>query len=165
MKNIAEILRLMAINEGAYCSIITQWDDPDTATLAQKYIEGIDFCIEHDFPSNEFLKTHFGSQMQQYGIFVDEKVYGKNLRHLVVNGQSKGKVSYDGCAFGKIYVRHKSHLEIDIYDDSIVNVEVYDKSMVTICNKGEKKACVYLYGGKIKIKGNVVIKDKRFQTQ
>ena len=158
--NVADILRKEALDKGANCKIITEWDNPDNDTLIQKYIEGIDFCIDKDFPDNKFIKKYFDGDMQKHGVFVDEKIDLHNIPHVILNGKCRGVLKYDGYRFGKIYVRHKSKVIIEITDKAIVNVEIYDKASVVIKNKGEKNAAVYLYGGEIECTSGVKVFDK-----
>ena len=161
MEELTEQIRKEAILKGANCKLVTQWDNPDIDDLARRYIEGIDFCIKNDFPSVDFLKKNFGDRMHQYGIFADEKLEERNLRHVVVNGKCRGKLIYDGCSFGKIYVRHRSKLDIVINDDSIVNIEIYDDSKITLVNNSSKRIYVYKYGGRLKYKGDVMVKKRQ----
>lgn len=160
--DIAEMLRQEALKKGAYCDIITNWHNPDKNMLIQKYIEGIDFCIENNFPDNKFIKKHFDGIMQEYGIFVDEKIELHNMPHVILNGRCRGTLHYDGYRFGKIYVRGGSKVNIEVIDKAIINVEIYDNnSKVIVRNKGTKNVAVYLYGGEVECTSGVKIYDKR----
>ena len=155
-----EKLREEAIKLGAYCPIIQHWDNPSPDELARKYIEGIDFCIRNNFPSNEYLKHNFDGVMQRHGIFVDEYISATNIRHLVANGSCWGKVEYDGFSYGKIYVRERSELTVFIKGNAIAHIEMFDKVKVHVVNTGSAEVIVYRYGGKLKTSGNVIVKNK-----
>ena len=63
-------LRRRAARLGACRKALDQW--PRTREeLCEFYFAYIGFCIEHDFPTCEYLKRHFDGLMQQHHIFVE----------------------------------------------------------------------------------------------
>lgn len=47
-------------------------DDKDA--LVDMYIRGIDFCLEHDYPSNDFIRENFKGVMEKHGVFLDDAI-------------------------------------------------------------------------------------------
>jgi hypothetical protein len=64
MKELSIELRNMAREAGLCDQWFGEWnDDSDNTTLFDKYKRGIDFCIEHGYPTNEFIKSHWDKEM------------------------------------------------------------------------------------------------------
>ena len=38
--------------------------------LIKMYLEGIDFCLSNEYPSNEFIRQHFVGACEAYGVAV-----------------------------------------------------------------------------------------------
>jgi hypothetical protein len=49
--------------------------------LIKMYLEGIDFCLSNEYPSNEFIRQHFVGTCEAYGVFLDHRTsyYGRKL--------------------------------------------------------------------------------------
>ena len=75
-------LRRRAARLGACRKALDQW--PRTREeLCEFYFAYIGFCIEHDFPTCEYLKRHFDGLMQQHHIFVEGEFERRNPRRLL----------------------------------------------------------------------------------
>ena len=42
--------------------------------LIKMYLEGIDFCLSNEYPSNEFIRQHFVGTCEAYGVFLDQAI-------------------------------------------------------------------------------------------
>ena len=49
--------------------------------LIKMYLEGIDFCLSNEYPSNEFIRQHFVGTCEAYGVFLDQAITAGNFRH------------------------------------------------------------------------------------
>lgn len=143
------------------------WDRSFTKDeLCKLYLRNMDFIIENNYPSIQFMKAHFDGVCQQYGIYVNDKICDKdnnnavNIRHLVANGNSSGTIIYDKYSVGIIYARHESNLTIIVKDNALVSIELYDDATLNITVEGGK-AVVHQHGGYIIAEGNVSIHDAR----
>ena len=50
--------------------------------LIKMYLEGIDFCLSNEYPSNEFIRQHFVGACEAYGVFLDQAITAGNFRHV-----------------------------------------------------------------------------------
>lgn len=116
--------------------------------LVNRYIHYIEFAIDKDFPSNDFIKKHFDKELlHRNNIYVDEFVERRNARQVVViQGKSAGNLLFDGMTVSDVYVRHDSEVTIDCSRLSKVFVNVYDRAKVTVIQRGGASVYVYLHG-------------------
>lgn len=139
------------------------WDKDSTRQeLIEKYLRGIDFCIEHDYPRVEFIKAQFPRQLlERNGIFADCEVDGDNIGTCVLLGSAHGVLRYHGFCSCSVYVVHKGCVDIQATDGARVFVEVYGESVVMVSADDTSRVFVYQHGGNVKVDGNVTIRDKR----
>ena len=52
--------------------------------LIKMYLEGIDFCLSNEYPSNEFIRQHFVGTCEAYGVFLDQAITAGNFRHALI---------------------------------------------------------------------------------
>lgn len=137
-------------------------DDTSKEELVDKFIAGIDFCIEHDWPSVADMKRLFGGVMQKHGVFADERVSVKNAQITILNGACDCSATFCDCATGDIYVRHHSTLRIKARDNARVFVTVLDSASVEVATDETAKVFVYRYdNGQVVFScGNVLVRDK-----
>lgn len=140
-----------------------EWDKKSTKQeLIDKYLNGIDFCIAHDYPTLPFIKEYFPKNLLlQNGIFLDDKVDAYNLLRAVLLGYSTGEIRIDGLRSCDIYVRHQSELIVTATGGARVFVEMYEDSKVTAAADADSKVFIYLHGGEATGDANVKIRDKR----
>ncbi len=79
--------------------------------LAKLYIEGIDFCISEDYPTLDFLRKHFKGSCEPYGVFVDDEVRERNAPDVVLNGDCKAILEYDGFTVARISFSERARLK------------------------------------------------------
>ena len=132
--------------------------------MVRKFIRGIDFCIEHDWPSVQVIKRDFGDVIHNHGVYADENVEAYNAPMVILNGECVADLEYTWTAAGEVYVRHNSEANIHVKGVARCFVSVYDKGEVNVeCDEGAR-CFVYLYGGCVKKElgdGSIVIRDKR----
>lgn len=140
-----------------------EWKDGTSKDeMVRKFIRGIDFCIEHNWPSVQVIKRDFGDVIHNHGVYADENVVACNAPIIILNGECVAELEYTWTAAGEVYVRHKSKAKISVRGVARCFVSVYDESEVSVeCEEGAK-CFIYLYGGHVKSKdGDVIIRDKR----
>ena len=98
--------------------------------LIDKYIRGIDFCIEHDYPKLDFVRAYFS-----------KKILNSN-------------------GVGNVYVRHESKAVIKAVEGAKVFVETYEGCSVEAFADEHSRIFLYKHGGSVKTEGNVIIRDK-----
>lgn len=160
--NVSEVLKEEAIKNGLCSTWTNEWGNPTKEDLVEVYIRGLDFCILNNYPSNEFIKEHFGKVAEDRGIFTDANVDLLNPKIVVLNGRCKGKIELTGFNSVDIHVRHESDVEIKVRDFAKAFVRVYDTAHALIDNEGNAQSFVYKKGGYATISGNVKVRYYRF---
>ena len=81
--------------------------------LVERMFKGIDFCLKHHWPSNEFIAKNFPKDfLREHGVFLDDEYSTCNVRESLVLGNSKVKFRYSGKYYGNIRVRDLSLADI-----------------------------------------------------
>lgn len=162
---VSEELKTKAVELGLCTQWQNGWGAPTKEQLVEKYIKGLDFCIEHDYPSVAYMKRNFDGIMQKMGVFADdtiaEYISTPTRRTIVINGHSDGKIECKEYSVVAVYVRHSSNIEVVVCDRANIMVFVYDSANVSVKNIGVGRATVIQYGGRVKTQGEVTIKDRR----
>lgn len=118
-----------------------------TEQLAQLYIQGIDFCISEDYPTLDFLRTHFKGVCEPFGVFVDDCVTEReNAPDTVLNGACKAMLAYDGYTVSRLYVRHTSIAGVAAVDNAIVTIDLFNDAELHLAATGNAKVLVNVYG-------------------
>jgi len=118
----------------------------DKEALLNYYIEGLDFCLEHDFPSNDYLKTEGSDLLAIKGIYIDEDIATVNDRRLVLLGKCKGHVVANEYSVMDVFVKHESTVQLYANDHSFVRIDCFDTVNVQIYASGNAKIVVNVYG-------------------
>ena len=157
------LLRKRARDLGLCDKWYKEWDKNETRQeLINKYLKGIDFCIEHDYPSVEFIRHNFPkAQLQKNGVFLDDNVEKSNLSNIVLLSDTKAVLNYDGMSVGNVYVRHRAYVDITSSGDARVFVETYENCNVKANAQENSKIFIYTHGGSVSSSGNVIVRDKR----
>lgn len=103
--NISEELKQEAIAFGLCKEWTNDWGNPNSDSLCEMYVTGIDFCIKHDYPSPDYIKKNFGKIAEDHGIFVDINTELDNPDIAILLGKSKSKIRLFGYVSRDIYVR------------------------------------------------------------
>lgn len=158
-------LKLEAISLGLCQQWQDEWGEPNTLQLIDKYKRGIDFCIEHDFPSVDVLRKEFDrAVLNENDIFVNDNIalnIDKGGRNIIINGDCEGVITISGYAVATIYVRHTSCVRVVMKDFARASISVYDKSQLTVNNRSYNRAFVYRYSSKAYVNeiGNIAVRE------
>lgn len=117
--------------------------------LVQLYLKKLDFCLAHDYPSNDFIRRHFKGMMETHGVFLDDAIELQNQGKCIALGETTGRVAADGYAVVEVWAKHQSSLNITAKDNAFVMVDVYDDAVVNVYACDRAKVCVNRHGGKI----------------
>lgn len=160
--NVSETLKDKAISLGLCEEWQDAWGNPTKEELVDKFIQGYDFCLINDYPSNDFIKNHFGEIAEKKGIYVDKKnIDLENPSIVILQGECNGTIKVDEFNVCEVYVRHNSSVNILIEEYGIAFVRVYDNAEVTISNNGYKRSFVYKYGGSVDTSGDILVRKKQ----
>ena len=146
MNNLSETLKQQAVDLGLCRPWTEAWGDCDQQELIDKYKKGIDFCIDKQYPSNEFIKANFDRALLNANlIFVDEYLDFDMMPSgiYILNGECSGSIRFAPWTAATIYVRHKSNVTIIADDFAKVFVRVYDEANAKVVELDEAVIKVY----------------------
>lgn len=163
-KDLSARMRDEAIDLGLCKQWTEEWGYAGKHAMCEKFINGLDFCINHNWPSVDVIKNEFGDVIHEHGIYADENVDIKGEDTIVLNGHCQGSVGVVNASVGNIYVRHTSDVRISVKDYAYVHISVYDDASVTISCEATARCFVYHYGGQVKTEGkNIVIRERNLK--
>lgn len=117
--------------------------------LCSMYHRGLDFCIEHNFPSRDIIAQFDRKDLERNGIYYDRRNYDIiNQKHIVINGKSDIDVYVDEIS--DIYVRDSSVVRLHIRDNAFAYVTLCNKAKVSVVLRGKNtRICASVYSGEI----------------
>lgn len=146
MNNLSETLKQQAVDLGLCRPWTEAWGDCDQQELIDKYKKGIDFCIDKQYPSNEFIKANFDRALLNANlIFVDEHLDFDMMPSgiYILNGECSGSIRFAPWTAATVYVRHKSNVTIIADDFAKVFVRVYDEADAEVVELDEAVIKMY----------------------
>lgn len=152
MSKLSKELTKQALAAGAKkdCSIYQKLQAAESRSdLVQTYLDGIDFCLSNDFPSNDFIRKHFTGAMEQHNVYLDNFVTLVDPKQVVALGNTSGTVRIDEYNVCQAYIKHSSKLKIKAVDHSFVMIDVFDDASVEVEASGDAKVCVNRYGNSV----------------
>lgn len=146
MNDLSETLKQQAVDLGLCKSWTEAWGDCDQQELIDKFKKGIDFCLDKNWPSSEFIKSNFDRSLLNANlIFVDEYVDMDMAPSgiYVINGECSGRIRFAPWTAATVYVRHTSNVRIIADDFAKVFVRLYDEAEVVV--DSDESAVVKIY--------------------
>lgn len=135
-------------NQAVALGLCKEWQkswkkDWSKEKMAEKMYKGLDFCLIHHWPSNEFIIKHFDLDfLRQSKIFVNDKYSVCNPKQSLVLGSSEitfrynawgnGSIHIRDNSYAKIYARNKSFVMIHLYEKAYIEAEQTDKATIVI---------------------------------
>lgn len=116
--------------------------------LFRMYFRGMDFCIEHDWPSLETIHEFFSAEeLAEHGIYIANGT-SEGQSNVAVLGDAEVHIyvkPFDVC---DIYVRHNSKVYIHLSTGSYCYISILDNSEVHVVEKeGGARICASYYSG------------------
>lgn len=164
-KNIGKQLKSQAESLGACEKGLNGLERLNEQELINRYVHFIDFAIDSNWPSNEFIKENFDKSLLEHNnIYVDAEFERRNARQVVVvQGESKGQLLFDGYTTSDVYVRHDSEVTIDCSRLSKIFISVYDNAKIHVTQRDGASVYVYLHGENCSVEsdGEVMIRRSK----
>ena len=164
-KSLGQKLKSQAESLGACEKGLNGLDRLNEQELINRYVHFIDFVIENDFPSNDFIKENFDKSLLEHNnIYVDAEFERRNARQVVViQGESKGVLLFDGVTTSDVYIRHDSDVTIDCSRLSKIFISVYDNAKIHVTQRDGASVYVYLHGENCSVEsdGEVMIRRSK----
>lgn len=116
--------------------------------LVKLFIKGIDFCVNNDYPTLDFMRAHFKGKSEPFGGFVDDDLPElKNMPDVVLNGHCRAFLEYDGYQVARVVARHTSEAAVNVSERAIVTIDAFDTVKLTVAVAGrDAKVYVNKYG-------------------
>lgn len=149
MENLSETLKQQAVDLGMCRPWTEAWGDCDQQELIDKFVKGIDFCLERNWPTSDFIKANFDRALLNTNlIFVDEHISLDDAPSgiYILNGECTGSIRFAPWTAATVYVRHTSNVRIIAGDFAKVFVRLYDEAEVE--TEAEESAVVRVYDRK-----------------
>lgn len=94
--------------------------------------QGIEFCLEHNYPSLEEFRKY---NAEEYNVYVDKEVKFKNTDIALIN--SKAELEFSGVDKSyKVILMHGAEAEITVKNFAVIKIEKSKDSKVNVKNDG-----------------------------
>lgn len=164
-------LKEQGLSLGMCDAIASLWHEGmSDEELCSLYFKGIDFCISHDWPDKEYIKTHFSEELRHsHGVYIDESIPASGLPKVdkfMLLGHCRGTLSFGGFDVVCIYVRHDSEINVVAKDLSSVRVFVYDYAKVHVSCDSANRVYVYSYDDSfVTQEGRVTVRARGYHDE
>ena len=123
-------------NQAIALGLCKQWQgswekDWSKEKMVERMYNGLDFCLKHHWPSNEFITKHFDLDfLRQSNILVSDKYSVCNPKQSLVLGSSEATFRYNAWNNGAIHIRDNSSVKVYARNKSFVIVHLYEKAYI-----------------------------------
>jgi len=133
MNELNKDLRNQAIALGLCQEWQNSWSkDWSKEKMVERFYKGLDFCLKHHYPSNDYILKHFDLEFRrQSNVFVNDRYSVCNPKQSLVLGDSDITFRYNAWGNGSIHVRDNSSAKIYARNKSFVIVHLYENACVT----------------------------------
>lgn len=150
MNELNKDLKSQAVALGLCSDWQKLWDkDWSREKMVERMYKGLDFCIMHHYPSNDFILKHFDLDFRRKSnVFVNDKYSVVNPKESLILGTSDMIVRYNADSYGNIHIRdnssvkliarNRSFIIVHLYENASVNAKQYDKSTVVLVTHSTK---------------------------
>lgn len=162
MKELNKELRDQAIHLGICKEFRNLWKkDWSKEQMAERMYKGLDFCLKHHWPSNDFIIKHFDKDfLRQVLVFVNDKYSVCNPKQSLVLGSSEITFRYNAWGNGSIHIRDNSTAKIFAKNKSFVIVHLYEKAYVEAEQKDKATIVLIKHSPDVTIIADTNIKVK-----
>lgn len=139
------------------------WREYSLDELAARMYKGIDFCLKHHWPSNDFIAKNFQKDfLRSNGIFVDDEYSTSNIEHSLVLGSSHIRYRYSGKSYGNINLRDTSYAHITTRGNVLLVVHMFETSSIKVEQSENARVVVIKHSPKVIINrtGDVTVKEE-----
>lgn len=162
---LSKTLRESARSHGLCDQWYGEWEDDSSAeTLAAKMYKGLDFCILHHWPSNDFIKENFSQDFRhKVNVYVDDRHSALNPRQTLILGKSDITIRYNAANHGEVYIRDNSIVKLTAKNRSFVIVHLYDSARIdaTQCDSAKVVVIKHSHNVAVTTGGIVTVKKER----
>ena len=121
----------------------------DKGEMLKMYLEGIDFCLSNNYPSNDFIRANFKGFCEKYGVYLDDDINEDNAGKIVALGTCEGTIRYNTFEVGQIFIKDQSAINIIAGGNSFVMVDIFDEGNLKVEARDNAKVCINQYSGTV----------------
>lgn len=124
---------------------------------------GLDFCLEHHWPSNDFIIKHFDLTLRRANnIFINDRCSVNNPQESLILGTADITVRYNGRNHGNIHVRDDAHVRLYAKNVSFVIVHLYERARIDAVQTDGAKVVLVKHSPDVRIgtDGDVKIREE-----
>lgn len=141
-------LKREAIDLGLCKEWQNAWQENSTMQeLINKYLRGIDFCLQRHWPSNDFIESHFPQDLlTENGILCNGTHSFLNPPSpCVILGDSHAVIRINGDNGARIYVNDNSQVEVKVKSAEKVIIEVRGHASLVVDPDFDYKCDISVY--------------------
>lgn len=153
-------LKTQAITNG----LCEEWqgiwkEDRTPEQLIKMMYNGLDFCLIHHWPSNDFIKQNFDlDTLRQNGVLVDDTYSLLNPANSLILGNSNAKIRYNFTYIGNVNVRDRSDVTLTAKGRSFVIVHLFDNASITAHQADNASIVIIKHSTNVHIHSNEGVK-------
>ena len=123
-------------NQAIALGLCRQWQDSwkkdwSKEKMVERMYKGLDFCLIHHWPSNDYILKHFDLDfLRKSYVFVNDKYSVCNPKQSLVLGSSEITCRYNAWNNGAIHIRDNSSAKIFARNKSFVMIHLYEKAYI-----------------------------------
>lgn len=141
-------------NQARHLGLCDEWTnlwnkDWSNEKMVERMYKGLDFCLKHHWPSNDFIVKHFDQEFRRNSnVFVDDKYSINNPKESLILGKSDITARFNGANNGTIHIRDNSSVKLSaknrsfvivhLYENAYIDAEQFDRSIVVLIKHSEK---------------------------
>ena len=154
-------------NQAVALGLCKEWQkswgkDWSKEKMVERMYKGLDFCLKHHWPSNEFITNHFDVDfLRQNNIFVNDKYSVCNPKQSLALGSSEITFRYNAWHNGSIHIRDNSSAKIFARNKSFVIVHLYEKAYIEAEQQDKATIVIIKHSPDVTIIADTNIKVKK----
>lgn len=151
-------------DQAVHLGLCREWQDLwrnewSRERMVEMMYRGLDFCIQHHYPSNDYIARHFDLDFRRKSnVFVDDKYSVCNPMESLILGSSEITARFNGVHHGTLHVRDKSYLRLSAKNRSFVIVHLYDNAYVSAEQLGSSRIVLVRHSDRVTIVTDSIIK-------
>jgi hypothetical protein len=127
--------------------------------MVERMYKGLDFCLKHHWPSNDFILKHFDQEFRRKSnVFVNDKYSVNNPKESLILGSSEINVRYNAANHGIIHIRDNSSVKLVAKNRSFVIAHLYEKATIEAEQYDNAKIVIIKHSDTVTIIAETVVK-------
>lgn len=164
MNELNKTLRDSAIALGLCKQWQADWNqDWDVDKMADKFWQGINFCVKNHYPDKDFIVNTFDKNtLRGKCIIADDKYSLLNPSQALIIGNSQSTIRYNALASGRIHIQHDSAVTLTAKGRSRVIAHVWDRAHLNVQRQDVARVLVVLHSpyASVTHNGDIEVKQR-----